>query len=79
MSAHACSGFLSYRSDPFLLVIWHHSFAIFMVTVMPALIIAQIEPQFIMSRMTFYREASSKMYSSEVFALSQILAEMPYR
>lgn len=28
--------------------------------------------------MTFDREASSKMYSSIVFALCQLLAEMPY-
>lgn len=48
------------------------------VSVLPALVLAQIEPQYIMSRMTFDREASSKMYSSIVFALSQLLAEMPY-
>ncbi len=45
---------------------------------MPALVLAQIEPQYIMSRNTFNREASSKMYSSTVFALCQMLAEMPY-
>ncbi|KAK4686950.1 ATP-binding cassette, subfamily G (WHITE), member 2, PDR, partial [Tremellales sp. Uapishka_1] len=53
-------------------------FAIFFATVMPALVLAQIEPQYIMSRGTFNREASSKMYSSTVFALSQLIAEMPY-
>lgn len=53
-------------------------FAIFFATVLPALILAQIEPQYIMSRMTFNREASSKMYSSTVFALTQLLSEMPY-
>ncbi|ODN86072.1 ATP-binding cassette transporter [Cryptococcus wingfieldii CBS 7118] len=53
-------------------------FTIFFATVLPALILAQIEPQYIMSRMTFNREASSKMYSSTVFALTQLLAEMPY-
>lgn len=39
---------------------------------------AQIEPAFIMARSTYLREASSKMYSQEVFAISQFLAEMPY-
>ncbi|OCF43306.1 ATP-binding cassette transporter [Kwoniella heveanensis CBS 569] len=53
-------------------------FAVFFATILPALILAQIEPQYIMSRMTFNREASSKMYSSTVFALTQLLAEMPY-
>ncbi|OCF78442.1 ATP-binding cassette transporter [Kwoniella mangroviensis CBS 8886] len=53
-------------------------FACFFATILPALILAQIEPQYIMSRMTFNREASSKMYSSTIFALTQLLAEMPY-
>jgi ABC-type multidrug transport system permease subunit len=73
-------------------------FAIFIVTVLPALVLAQIEPQYIMSRNTYVREASSKMYSAtvsgtcsgtsraatdsylfcQVFALCQMLAEMPY-
>ncbi|WVQ86013.1 hypothetical protein IAT38_008181 [Cryptococcus sp. DSM 104549] len=53
-------------------------FAIFFATILPALVLAQIEPQYIMSRMTFNREASSKMYSSTIFALTQLLAEMPY-
>jgi ATP-binding cassette subfamily G (WHITE) protein 2 (SNQ2) len=33
---------------------------------------------FIMGRNTFIREASSKMYSQVVFAIGQLLAEMPY-
>ena len=69
-------------------------------TILPALVLAQIEPQYIMSRMTFdvsrirpcsffvlvkmpssadwsgQREASSKMYSSTIFAFTQLLAEM---
>ncbi|ORY35845.1 ABC-2 type transporter-domain-containing protein [Naematelia encephala] len=53
-------------------------FALFFATILPALVLAQIEPQLIMSRMTFTREASSKMYSAWVFALTQLLAEMPY-
>ncbi|GAA5847541.1 hypothetical protein JCM3766R1_000227 [Sporobolomyces carnicolor] len=53
-------------------------FALFFITVIPAIIISQVEPMFILSRMTFIREASSKMYSPYVFALSQLAAETPY-
>jgi ATP-binding cassette subfamily G (WHITE) protein 2 (SNQ2) len=53
-------------------------FSIFMATVLPALIITTVEPVFIMARMTFIRERSSKMYSEIVFAMGQLAAEMPY-
>jgi ATP-binding cassette subfamily G (WHITE) protein 2 (SNQ2) len=42
-------------------------FVIFQVTVLPALILAQVEPKYAMSRMIYYREASSKY----VISLSQ--------
>ncbi|WWD20557.1 hypothetical protein CI109_105033 [Kwoniella shandongensis] len=64
--------------DNSLASLQYRVFAIFFATILPALVLAQIEPQYIMSRMTFNREASSKMYSSTVFALTQLLAEMPY-
>lgn len=41
-------------------------------------IIAQVEPTFIMARGVHLRELSSKSYASEIFALSQIIAETPY-
>ncbi|CAE6481297.1 unnamed protein product [Rhizoctonia solani] len=53
-------------------------FAIFMASVMPAIIISQVEPMFIFARMIFIRESSSRMYSQIVFALGQLMAEMPY-
>ncbi|CAE6385299.1 unnamed protein product [Rhizoctonia solani] len=53
-------------------------FAIFQASVMPAIIISQVEPMFIMARMIFIRESSSRMYSQIVFALGQLMAEMPY-
>ncbi|PLW16746.1 hypothetical protein PCANC_12305 [Puccinia coronata f. sp. avenae] len=53
-------------------------FSIFIAGVLPILIIAQVEPSFIMARMIFLREASSKTYSEQVFALAQFLAEVPY-
>ncbi|KAH9818486.1 ABC-2 type transporter-domain-containing protein [Melampsora americana] len=41
-------------------------------------IIAQVEPNFIMARAVHVRELSSKMYSPEIFGISQMLAEIPY-
>ena len=37
-------------------------FIIFQVTVMPALILAQVEPKYAMSRLIFYRESAAKAY-----------------
>lgn len=53
-------------------------FVMFQVTVLPALIITQVEVMFHIKRALFFREASSKMYSPTVFATSVVLAEMPY-
>ncbi|KAG9229650.1 putative ABC transporter G family member 11 [Amylocarpus encephaloides] len=53
-------------------------FIIFQVTVLPALILAQVEPKYALSRMIYYREASSKMYGQFAFASSLVVAEMPY-
>ncbi|KAI0031252.1 ABC-2 type transporter-domain-containing protein [Vararia minispora EC-137] len=53
-------------------------FSLFWVTVLPAILMNQIEPMFILNRRIFIREASSRIYSPEVFALSQLLGEMPY-
>jgi len=53
-------------------------FVIFQVTVLPALILAQVEPKYALSRMIYYREASSKMYGQFAFASSLVVAEIPY-
>ncbi|CZS90575.1 hypothetical protein WAI453_004112 [Rhynchosporium graminicola] len=53
-------------------------FVIFQVTVLPALILAQVEPKYAMSRMIYYREASSMMYGQFAFASSLVVAEIPY-
>ncbi|KZT54856.1 hypothetical protein CALCODRAFT_437933 [Calocera cornea HHB12733] len=53
-------------------------FAIFFVTILPAIIMSQIEPMFIANREIFVREASSRMYSPVVFALGQLNSELPY-
>jgi ATP-binding cassette subfamily G (WHITE) protein 2 (SNQ2) len=53
-------------------------FVMFQITVLPALIITQVEVMFHIKRALFFREASSKMYSSSTFTTAIILAEMPY-
>jgi ATP-binding cassette, subfamily G (WHITE), member 2, SNQ2 len=53
-------------------------FVTFQVTVLPALVISQVEVMYHMKRAIFFREQSSKMYSSFTFATSVVLAEMPY-
>jgi ATP-binding cassette subfamily G (WHITE) protein 2 (SNQ2) len=53
-------------------------FIIFQVTVLPALILAQVEPKYAISRLIYYREASSKMYGQFAFASSLVAAEIPY-
>lgn len=53
-------------------------FVTFQVTVLPALIISQVEVMYHIKRSIFFREQSSKMYSPFTFATSMVLAEMPY-
>jgi ABC-type multidrug transport system permease subunit len=53
-------------------------FIIFQVTVLPALILAQVEPKYAMARMVAYREQSSKAYKELPFAIAIVIAEMPY-
>jgi ABC-type multidrug transport system permease subunit len=53
-------------------------FIIFQVTVLPALILAQVEPKYAFARMISYREQAAKAYRTIPFALSMVIAEMPY-
>ncbi|KAJ5980879.1 hypothetical protein N7481_008177 [Penicillium waksmanii] len=53
-------------------------FVIFNVTVLPAIILQQVQPKYDLSRLIFYRESASKTYSQFAFAFSLVLAEMPY-
>ncbi|RDI85073.1 hypothetical protein Vi05172_g5060 [Venturia inaequalis] len=53
-------------------------FIIFQVTVLPALILAQVEPKYAIARMISYRESAAKAYKTFPFALSMVIAEMPY-
>ncbi|GAA5828045.1 hypothetical protein JCM11251_005707 [Rhodosporidiobolus azoricus] len=78
ISIALCVGLTFLNLDTSVASLQYRVFAIFFISVIPAIIMSQIEPMFIMSRMTYLREASSKMYSPVVFALSQLGAEMPY-
>ncbi|GAA5979902.1 hypothetical protein JCM11641_007581 [Rhodosporidiobolus odoratus] len=73
-----CVGLTFLNLDDSVASLQYRVFAIFFISVIPAIIMSQIEPQFILARMTFLREASSKMYSPVVFSLAQLAAEMPY-
>ncbi|KAK7464484.1 ATP-binding cassette transporter snq2 [Stygiomarasmius scandens] len=53
-------------------------FSIFWVSILPAIVMTQIEPLFIHNRRIFIRESSSRIYSPYVFAIGQLLGEIPY-
>ena len=53
-------------------------FIIFQATIIPALILAQVEPKYDLSRLIFYRESAAKAYRQFPFAFSMICAELPY-
>lgn len=53
-------------------------FVIFQVTIIPALILAQVEPMYDFSRLIFYRESAAKAYKQFPFAFAMVCAEMPY-
>ncbi|KAN0064189.1 ATP-binding cassette transporter snq2 [Thecaphora frezii] len=53
-------------------------FGIFMACILPAIILAQIEPFYIMARSVYIREDSSKMYSGSIFAITQLISEIPF-
>ncbi|TFY82436.1 hypothetical protein EWM64_g1573 [Hericium alpestre] len=56
----------------------YRTFSIFWATILPAILMNQVEPKFIENRRIFIRESSSKIYSPEVFAIAQLLGELPY-
>ncbi|KAI6382872.1 hypothetical protein MCOR25_000388 [Pyricularia grisea] len=53
-------------------------FVMFQVTVLPALILSQVEAMYHIKRGIFFRESSSKMYTTSAFAASMLIAELPY-
>ncbi|KXJ89816.1 ABC-2 type transporter-domain-containing protein [Microdochium bolleyi] len=53
-------------------------FVMFQITVLPALVMSQAEVMWIIKRAIFFREQSSKMYSTFTFTTTMIVAEIPY-
>ncbi len=53
-------------------------FVMFQITVLPALVMAQAEVMYVFKRAIFFREQSSKMYSTTTFTASIVAAELPY-
>ncbi len=53
-------------------------FVIFMLAIIPAIIMAQIMPFWIMSRSIWIREETSKTFAGTVFATTQLISEVPY-
>jgi ABC-type multidrug transport system permease subunit len=72
------TGFAFFQLDDSRSSLQYRVFIMFQVTVMPALILAQVEPRFEQARLIYWRESFSKAYSHVPFALSMVLAEMPY-
>lgn len=72
------TGLMFLQLDNSRTALQYRIFVIFQVTVLPALILAQVEPKYDLSRLIFYRESASKTYKQLPFALSMVLAEMPY-
>ncbi|TFK26768.1 ABC-transporter [Coprinopsis marcescibilis] len=56
----------------------HRVFSIFWLIVLPSILLTQTIPAFIFARRTFIREASGRIYSPYVFAIAQLLGEVPY-
>lgn len=53
-------------------------FLIFQFTVLPAIILAQVQPKYAIARTISYREQAAKAYRTIPFAMSMVLAEVPY-
>ncbi|KAI5866282.1 ABC-2 type transporter-domain-containing protein [Durotheca rogersii] len=53
-------------------------FVMFQITVLPALLMPQVELMYVIKRAIFFREQLSKMYSTFTFTLAMVIAELPY-
>ncbi|KAF2734360.1 ABC transporter [Polyplosphaeria fusca] len=72
------TGLMYLRLDDSRSSLQYRVFIIFQVTVLPALILAQVEPKYAIQRMISFREQAAKAYTTFPFALSMVVAEMPY-
>ncbi|KAH6871809.1 ABC-2 type transporter-domain-containing protein [Thelonectria olida] len=53
-------------------------FIIFQVTILPSLVLSQVEPAFERAKRIFHRERASGMYSRTVFLTAMLLSEIPF-
>ncbi|MCJ1359333.1 MAG: hypothetical protein MMC33_009334 [Icmadophila ericetorum] len=72
------SGFTFFHLGDNKTSLQYRVFVTWQTTVLPALILAQVEPKYDLSRLIFYREAAAKTYSQFAFVFSMVTAEMPY-
>ena len=72
------SGLIFLQLDDSRSSLQYRIFVIFQVTIIPALILAQVEPMYDLSRLIFYRESAAKAYRQFPFAFAMVCAEMPY-
>ena len=72
------SGLAFLRLDDSRASLQYRIFVVFQATVLPAQILAQVEPKYDLSRLIFCRESAAKAYRQLPFALAMVLAEMPY-
>jgi ABC-type multidrug transport system ATPase subunit/ABC-type multidrug transport system permease subunit len=72
------TGFTYLRLDLSRSSLQYKVFIVFQVTILPALLLPSVEAMFHAKRAIFFRESSSKMYSSLAFAVSMVMAELPY-
>lgn len=79
---HMCfallTGFIFLRIGNTVEDLQYRVFALFMLAVIPAIIIAQIMPFWITNRSVWIREETSKTFSGTIFAVTQLISEIPY-
>ena len=78
ISVAVIAGFTYFNLDSSRASLQERTFIIFQFTVLPILIISQVEPKYDMSRLIYYRESAAKAYGQFAFASSMVLAEAPY-
>lgn len=73
-----CTGITFWQLGNTAFDLQNRIFVIFEATILPALVMTQVEPRYDFSRLIFIRENSSKMYSQFAFVVSIVVAEIPY-
>ncbi|KAH8807222.1 ABC-2 type transporter [Xylogone sp. PMI_703] len=72
------TGFTYFQLDTSRTSLQDRLFVVFQVTNLPSLIINQVQVMYNIKRSIYFRESSSKMYSSLAFELGILVADLPY-